>query len=367
MWSQKTPTGKYQYFERYKDPITGKHKVTSITIDGNRRTDQKAAERVLEEKIRKALLPVVADAQLTFGELVERYLAYQRETLKPQTAAGNTMKFRAIRRGIGDDALIGSLTAPYVRRALTADSPTTYNERLKHFKACMRWAYREELISDISFLDRLPRLKDQTVREKDAEKFLEKKELRDLLAGMKSEDWKLVTRFLALTGLRIGELIALEGNDVCIKERKICVTKAYSLVTHAVSTTKTETSTREIYIQDDLIPLCRQIFRRRTKIRKTTGEETALFFPDENGGFMEYDAYRKYFKENCERILGRQLSVHALRHTHVALLAENGIALDIISRRLGHSDSSITRDVYFHVTERLRERDNNALKSLKLD
>lgn len=203
-------------------------------------------------------------------------------------------------------------------------------------------------------------MKDQTVREKDAEKYLEKKELQDLLAGMKSEDWKILTRFLALTGIRIGELIALEAADVNIKERTIAVSKAYSLITHTVSTPKTETSAREVFIQDDLVPLCRKIFARRTKIRKTIGGDVPLFFPGVNGSYLEYRSYSKYFAENCERILGRKLSIHALRHTHVALLAENGIALDVISRRLGHSDSAITRDVYFHVTERLRERDNNA-------
>lgn len=367
MWCQETKNGKYKYYERFKNPLTGKYKVLSVTLDGNRRSDQKAAEDALKERNIRELQTVSSVTPLTFRELVDRYISYQRETLKPQTAAGNEMKFRAIRRGIGDDSLITALTAPYVRRVLTADSPTTYNERLKHFKAIMRWAYREELIQDISFIDRLPRLKEQTTREKDAEKFLEKKELQDLLAGMKSEDWKLLTRFLALTGLRIGELMALNASDVNIKARTISVTKAYSLITLTVSTTKTETSTRNVFIQDDLVPLCRQIFTRRTKIRKTTGVDSPLFFPDENGGYIEYHAYLKYFRENCEKILGRRLSVHALRHTHVALLAENGVALDIISRRLGHSDSAVTRDVYFHVTERLRDRDNNAIKSLKLD
>ena len=367
MWYQKTKNGKYKYSERFKDPLTGKYKVLSVTLDRNRRSDTEAAREALKERIRLALEPAAHDTPITFRELVERYIAFQRETLKPQTAAGNEMKFRAIRRGIGDDSLITALTAPYVRRALAADSATTYNERLKHFKAIMRWAYREELIFDISFLDRLPRLKDLTVREKDAWKYLEKKELQDLLAGMKSEDWRMLTRFLALTGLRIGELTALDAADVNIKDRKISVTKAYSLITHEVSTTKTETSTRDVYIQDDLVPLCRQIFARRTRIRKTTGVDSPLFFPDENGGFIEYPTYLKYFRENCERILDRRLSIHALRHTHVALLAENGIALDIISRRLGHSDSAVTRDVYFHVTERLRDRDNNAIKALKLD
>ena len=35
-----------------------------------------------------------------------------------------------------------------------------------------------------------------------------------------------------------------------------------------------------------------------------------------------------------------------------------GVSLDAISRRLGHSDSKITKDVYFHVTKKLIERDN---------
>lgn len=366
MWSQQTKTGKYQYFERYKSPITGKYKVISVTIDGNRRTDKKAAEDALKLKIREACALPEHDTALTFGELADRYLQYQKETFKPQTAAGNAMKFRALRRGIGEDALVRSLTAPYVRRALAAESATTYNERLKHFKACMRWAYREEIVQDVSFLDRLPRMKDLTVREKDSEKFLEKKELQDLLAGMNVEDWQLLTRFLALTGLRIGELTALTTGDVDIRHRNISVNKSYSTITREVSSTKTEMSTRDVYIQDDLVPVCRDIFRRRTRLRKTLGVRTDLFFPGEDGSFVQYASFAKYFRENCETILGRRLSVHALRHTHVALLAENGISLDAISRRLGHSDSAITREVYFHVTERLREKDNNALKALNL-
>ena len=36
------------------------------------------------------------------------------------------------------------------------------------------------------------------IREKDAEKYLEKDELQKLLADMKEEDWELLTRFLVL-------------------------------------------------------------------------------------------------------------------------------------------------------------------------
>lgn len=366
MWSQKTKTGKYQYFERYKDPMTGKQKVTSLTLKGNSRTDQNAARDALRDRIRLLVLPTASDPEITFKDLVTRYLQYQKETLKPQTVAINTMKFRTIRRSIGDDTLVSALNAPYVRHAMAAESPTTYNEHLKHFKACMRWAYREEIISDISFLERLPKLKEPTPQEKDAQKYLEKDELQKVLAGMKEKDWELLTRFLVLTGLRIGELIALTISDVDLSARNISITKTYSTITNAISSTKTDSSRRDVYIQDDLLPVCREIFDRRRSLKEKFGTKTDLFFPDIDGGYMQYAAYAKYLRENTERLIGRALSPHALRHTHVALLAENGISLEVISRRLGHSNSAITKEVYFHVTERLKDRDNEAIKAVSL-
>lgn len=64
--------------------------------------------------------------------------------------------------------------------------------------------------------------------------------------------------------------------------------------------------------------------------------------------------------------MGRSLTPHCLRHTHVALLAENGMPLDMISRRLGHQDSRITREVYFHVTEKLKEKENKMLQKVSI-
>ena len=230
----------------------------------------------------------------------------------------------------------------------------------------MRWAYREELVHDISYLDRLPRAKEPTVREKDSLKYLEADELQRLLSGMSSSDWILLTRFLVLTGMRIGEAIALLASDVDLSGRNISITKSFSQITLRVSSTKTDASVRDVFVQDELLPVCREIFSRRRMLRKKYGVQTDLFFPSADGSFLQYSSYCKFFRENTETILGRRLTPHALRHTHVALLAENGIPLDVISRRLGHSDSAITRDVYMHVTQRLKEKDNDSIRSLSL-
>lgn len=55
-----------------------------------------------------------------------------------------------------------------------------------------------------------------------------------------------------------------------------------------------------------------------------------------------------------------------MRHTHVALMAEQGVPLDVISRRLGHANSQITREIYFHVTKKLKEQDQQRIKAVKI-
>ncbi|MDD7114985.1 MAG: tyrosine-type recombinase/integrase, partial [Lachnospiraceae bacterium] len=64
--------------------------------------------------------------------------------------------------------------------------------------------------------------------------------------------------------------------------------------------------------------------------------------------------------------IGRKLTAHALRHTHVSLLAEQGIDFETIARRVGHDGSKVTREIYFHVTKKLKERDDSTIASIHI-
>ena len=368
MWVQQKPNGKYQYFENYKDPLTDKFKTVSVTLPTNKRTDQKAAERILGEKIRALSLHPSKSKSISFKFLTAAYIKSQHSSRKASTAKTTEFKMKVLCDLIGEDSLVKNLTAPYVRKQLQASrsneevTNTTYNERLKYFKALMRWAYEEELVSDINYLAKLKKKPESHKAEK--MKYLEGEELQALIAGMAVREWQLVTQFLALSGLRIGELMALEDADIDLFAREIHVTKTFSLITYAIDTTKTDTSTRDVYMQDELFDCARECAEYKKEIIEMFGHPSSHFFQTIDGGRIHYDAYRKYFSENTLRIVGRSLTPHALRHTHVALLAEHGISLDAISRRLGHSDSQITREIYFHVTERMREKENAAIKNV---
>lgn len=366
MWTEKTATGKYKYCERYLDPMTGKQKKISVTLDGNRQKDVKAAREALRLRIQAASIQGGESRDITLEALCEAYTAYQKEHMKEQTALYNERKLATVQKLLGASTLASALNAPYVRRKLHSERPETYNERLTRFKALMRWAYREELVKDISYLEKLPKAKAPTAKEKDKDKYLEKTELQKLLSGMKVDDWRLLTKFLALSGLRIGEAIALNESDIDFQERKIRVNKTYVRQTGKISTTKTATSTRTVSMQDELHECCLEIIQRKWNMARITGRRSELFFPDPNRGYINYDVYSKYFRENTEKIIGRRLTPHALRHTHVALLAENGVPLEVISRRLGHAHSDITKDIYFHVTKRLEQADADLIKGVKI-
>ena len=71
-------------------------------------------------------------------------------------------------------------------------------------------------------------------------------------------------------------------------------------------------------------------------------------------------------RENSQKVLGRKITPHTLHHTHASLLMEQGVDIDSISRRLGHADSRITREIYLHVTQKMKERDNERIKEVKL-
>jgi integrase len=65
-------------------------------------------------------------------------------------------------------------------------------------------------------------------------------------------------------------------------------------------------------------------------------------------------------------VLGRRITAHALRHTHASLLLAEGIDIDTISRRLGHENSKVTKEIYLHVTQKIIESDNEKLSKVNI-
>ncbi|WP_217597135.1 tyrosine-type recombinase/integrase [Cohnella sp. GbtcB17] len=198
-------------------------------------------------------------------------------------------------------------------------------------------------------------------------KFLEKEQLKHFLntvrfRGRKQEYEIFLT--LAYSGLRIGELLALQVSDFNEKERTISVTKTITQIggieNYELGPPKNMSSIREVSIGDTVIKAIKnQLAWRRQKIEngEVMHDADFIFWGIEHPG---YPASKTYLATRFGELLKLAslppgLTPHSLRHTHVSLLAEDKEDLAVIQERLGHKNDEVTRLVYLHVTEQRRK------------
>lgn len=365
MWITETPTGRYKCTERYTDPLTGRSKTVSVTIDRNTPQARNKAAQTLSDRISETLQDQSTD--ITLRKLCDLYLVAQEKTVKPSTYTRNKHAMTSLCRIIGKDVIVSRLTAGYVKARFlgTGEEPGRLNERLKRIRALLRWAYQNDMM-DTDITGKLGNFHDIPHVDKIMNKYMSSAEYLKVISGMERKDYKLLTQFLVLSGLRYGEFAALEKKDVDLENRYIIVDKTYDSETKTITTTKTETSVRRVYVQDDLLPVCRQINVLMGERKLLYGCRSDGFFFDQRGRVMSYFVYAKYLRENTIKLIGREITPHTLRHTHASLMFEKGVPLDVISRRLGHKTSQITRNIYIHITEEMQKRDNDIIRNVHI-
>lgn len=345
--------------EYYIDPNTGVRKRISVKLSSNSEKSKQAAILRLKDK-----LAHIEDREILLSECVTLWLKECKRSIKPSTHRKYRITFESIQKVVGD-AYMSKITAGYIRQRFieSGEQNRTLNGFLKVFKTFWRWAYRNDFVKSCEVADKLSPFQDTPKRERIQDKYLEPSELSLLLDNMKEERWRLVSEFLALSGLRIGELAALTKSDV---GDYIKVSKTYDANNKVVTSAKTYSSRREVYAQTELKDCIVRINEYCKKQAEVCGYTSMLFFPDVDGDHLKYYAYRKYLAETSERILKRKIVPHTLRHTHASILASRGMPLESISDRLGHSDSQVTREIYLHKLNELKEKENRQLDNIHI-
>lgn len=359
MWSE-TVQGKTVYRERLTDPITGQIKNFSVRAKKETAQGRKEALQHLFDKI--SAWNGKEPSQLTLKALMELYEADLAKTVRESTAYRYKTAFNRILRIIGD-VNVQNVTAGYIRKKLIDLKPVTANEYIKRIGTMFRWAYRNGYIDSTQAVDRLTYFKEPPHRLKVKDKFLEASDALKVIEAL-PEAWALVCHFQILTGLRFGELAGL--NDEHVKDDRIEVRQAYDVLTHKIHETKTLTSIRDVPVNDELRALIPVIRAHSAKRRMIYSSHCKAFFISHTGGRIQIAAFNKALKQACIQTIGRPLTSHALRHSFASLLMENHVELATIMRALGHQSSTVTKQIYLHVTEELKRKDAQAFQNISL-
>jgi len=157
--------------------------------------------------------------------------------------------------------------------------------------------------------------------------------------------------WLALTGTRKGEALALRWGDIDLDAGVASIRRSRSART--VGPTKTVQSVRTISLAPHLVGVLRQHHHLQKLERLAAGEqwhEHGLVFASSRGTPLSGRNVNRDFKAALRRAgLSEEYHPHTLRHAMATHWLANGVPAKVVSERLGHTSVAFTLQVYGHV------------------
>ena len=196
--------------------------------------------------------------------------------------------------------------------------------------------------------------------EEDNHDFYTLKEFNAFIKAVDDYTYKMFFSFMFFCGTRPGEAMALKFSD--IQNHYVVIDKTMnSHGKREIGTPKTLSSNRKILLdrllENDLAKL------RKIYIERFGNNHDFYIF----GGIKPLNptTINRRKLEACKKAKIRPITLHQFRHSHATLLLQNGIVINEVSRRLGHSRVSTTLDIYTHTNLEQEKRVYNTLNSLK--
>lgn len=198
--------------------------------------------------------------------------------------------------------------------------------------------------------------------------------LLENLELLSSEDikYKVAIILTVFTGVRLGELMGLEWQDVDFKNGIISINRSSQYLADMgvfAKVPKTESSIREIAIPEFIVSLLEEYklwYEEQKSIYGELWTNSDRLFVQADGKPMHPSTISKWFVKYVGQIGLPVINFHGLRHTNASLLVAQNIDIAVISARLGHAQISTTLDFYVHPLLSHNRKAGYALENLLL-
>lgn len=207
------------------------------------------------------------------------------------------------------------------------------------------------------------RIKRPKIKEKEVSCFTLSEQKIIEQAVLASKKPKLFGILLCLyTGLRIGELLALQWSDIDFRKGTITVSRTSrdgydetGTFCQLFDTPKTESSKRVIPLPRQILPL----------LRAHKNATHSRYVISDDGRQMCVRSYQRSFELLLKRLGIKRKGFHALRHTFATRALECGMDIKTLSEILGHKNATVTLGRYVHsLMEHKKEMMNKLGKML---
>jgi integrase len=158
-------------------------------------------------------------------------------------------------------------------------------------------------------------------------------------------DYSPILRTAVYTGLRLGELLGLQWQDVDLDGGVLHVRRQYTL-TGELTEPKTKKGLRRVPLGDNMVALL-----RRHKLASRFSQTEDFVFASRTGTPLSHRnvQVRGFEAARDEAELPGTLTFHKLRHAFASLAAHRGVPMSVLSEVMGHAHVGITQSIYMHL------------------
>ena len=336
--------------------------------DGKRRrkTLYGRTKREVQNKLRETLhrtdkgLPPVPE-QETVGAFLRRWLVTVRGKLRPRTHKSYEQIVRIhLEPGLGRVRL-AKLTPLDVSTWLESRRAAGVGGRTIHYaravlRAALNQALRWGLVSrNVASLTDPPRYRAREIAP------LTPEQAKQFLAAVAGHRLEALFAVAVGVGLRLGEALGLPWDAVNLDAGKLSVRQTLERGGKhpRFGEPKSTRSRRTIRLPRIVIAALRKHRARQLQERLIAGErwnDFGLVFTTEAGVPLDGCNINRTFKAILRRTGLPAVRYHDLRHTAATLLLAQGVDLRTIMETLGHSQISLTADLYAHVVPALKDQ-----------
>lgn len=194
--------------------------------------------------------------------------------------------------------------------------------------------------------------------------FLTEEQARELLKMLDNagySEFATIVQVLLFTGLRAGEALALQWQDLDFENNLINIRHNLADVggKHWLDTPKTKNSIRSIGMSDKLKNILLKHREMQVEKIKNVGKSYKypnMVFTSRTGDYKDRSRLNTQFKKFIKDTEFSNISLHKLRHANATLLINAGVDIKLVSENLGHSDVSVTANIYSEVLESSKKR-----------
>lgn len=345
------------YFRTYiEDKFGNKKQISRSGFETKRETKEEESKFLLEIKREYA--------DITFQELYDIYIISKKQNLKPQSLRSIISRFNNYILPYFKDYKINKINhkvyLDWKENIIQNDFSYKYNSSLHGAVvsilnyAISFYGLESNIASKVGNFSKkayIPKVD-----------FWTYEEFKQFINVVDDNLYSTLYKTLYYTGMRLGECLALNWND--IKNNYIHVEKTISKEQnngqYYITSPKTKKSNRKILLDDETIKLLNEL---KVFYQNHVGfSENWFVFGGLNPLSQTTVGRRK--DEYCLKANVKRIRIHDFRHSHATLLLSRGVPITVISKRLGHADMTMTLNTYSHLVPEDEDKAINIINNL---